>query len=1810
MLLVFGMSSFVHADIFVNEFLANGIIEPDSEWVELFNNGSSAVDLAGYNISETSSLNITLNASIPPKGFIILTENLTLFNSTFPKVNASGIRIIDYGETVPNFELANTAGAIELYNSSGDKIDSVVYAQNSSQENVSIGRYPDGSSNIINLSVQTPGDKNDNNAPTLNRWLNPKANNSFISGLFNITVNITDDAHTVNISLVNFNSSNFTMNRSTDLFYFLWNTSLNSEKAYNITIFFNDSLGLSATDTLFNITIDNTLPNITSPATTANARNFINPGFVFNASVNATDTNLLNVTCTLGSTTVGNFSVSGRKHICNLTAPSTENDFEILFIAIDKAGNKNTTNISFTTKYTTFAKLIVKNITVTDVNQSDKIVEVNATLDNTGSNPIYDAAVILDSFSSTKLSPVSYKSCSLNINSTQICNVTFNITIAGGTTGTHNIFWSANWSDNNFTKREFDSVTKSSITIANNPQLTAANNISTTIEHGKNATLKLNINSTGNFKLENVNVRFIQGTIKSVWLNTTSATFSSIEAGSNESLDINMAVPKHTNPNNYTGIINITATGISDKIVRLIVEVPLDSSWNTFPNETVRYAKSSIAGLAGNFTINNTGNIGHNYSLTKSGNFVTYNLWNSSNPTELYVEAGNVKTVSIYHLPMEDNTPPTIQSFNLTLTITSSNTSQTNKTFISLIRDDNNPNINITTPLNNSFVKGSTEFKVNASDLNLSRIEFYINNTIVIDDINLTRKFNWNTTNSSYPDEVYELKAIAYDSAGNFNTSTTNVTVNNTDDAPILIKNIPTITIIEDNDSTILNLSLFFKTIDGDSLKYDFTKPSNVTVHVNNDTQIANFTPSANFSGINFIIFTAVDTSNQTTSSNNITINVTNVNDAPTIPTLISPVNDSNMSSATGKAILTWNSSIDADNEQITYYVFLSNESSDIKLNTTTNVTNLEVTGLSSNKTYFWNVLASDNITNSSSSKTFQFLIIADNNPVIHSWRWNNTVNVSSTNTSPVVAENKTLSFVVNASDPDNNAINFTWFRDNVEINNSQNFTFNLTNNFTSAGTYTLKFTVTDNNSNLVSQEWQVSVTNTNREPILDTINNKEVVEDFTLAFSITAFEPDNDSLTFTSNISSIIFTKDANNSLANVSWTPTNDNVGNNTVQFTVIDSSKNDSKIIVITVNNTNDAPEITDFFPKQNKTIAESAGLQQFNVTSKDVDVGDDLATYWFRNTTSINTTLIASNSSNVTVTGLNKGTYNITAIVNDTSGATARYEWKLTVTTEIVGDNLTSNVLDLNETQRQNVTNAVINSTFGGIDFRNETLNFSGVVKLEDAFNISKEIVSINTKEFPKLNKSAFVVMKGFNFTKAPLIFVSDEFESTSDAVLCPDTICTNKTYDRANGILSFMVTGFSTYFTQTNTTNAAPFITSTPLTTVTERTTYQYDVKAVDPDGDTLIFSLITKPSGMSITSTGIITWVPTNSQLGSHGVSVNVSDSNLTATQNFTITVTKGARLTISNVEAKIDGRRDKNLNDNSKIGEEAKPGSKVEFKIELENLFTDEEDLDIEDIEVEIIIEDIDDGDDLEDDVNGIDIKEGKDETVNIEFGIPLEVEEETFDVLINVEGEDENNTKHEIFYKLQLEVEKEEHEIKIIEPLLSPPTIQCDRKISINTEIINTGANDEDDVSLEVSSLGIGISSLTTAIKLDEGTDDNRYSKIITETISENILPGVYPIIIKTMYDGKESETKTLELTVKECEMVKEVKKEVKEEKPKVEVIRPITRIQPKLKAEIKKVSFAETDKYSVLLAISIVIFIGTLIFVVGGAFIVLRK
>ena len=84
----------------------------------------------------------------------------------------------------------------------------------------------------------------------------------------------------------------------------------------------------------------------------------------------------------------------------------------------------------------------------------------------------------------------------------------------------------------------------------------------------------------------------------------------------------------------------------------------------------------------------------------------------------------------------------------------------------------------------------------------------------------------------------------------------------------------------------------------------------------------------------------------------------------------------------------------------------------------------------------------------------------------------------------------------------------------------------------------------------------------------------------------------------------------------------------------------------------------------------------------------------------------------------------------------------------------------------------------------------------------------------------------------------------------------------------------------------------PVITSTPVLTAKENETYSYQVTAEDINNDTLTFTLEQNPQNMTIDSNGLITWQPLSSDIGTHSVTVKVSNGNFSSEQTFIVTVT------------------------------------------------------------------------------------------------------------------------------------------------------------------------------------------------------------------------------------------------------------------------------------------------------------------------------
>ncbi len=239
------------------------------------------------------------------------------------------------------------------------------------------------------------------------------------------------------------------------------------------------------------------------------------------------------------------------------------------------------------------------------------------------------------------------------------------------------------------------------------------------------------------------------------------------------------------------------------------------------------------------------------------------------------------------------------------------------------------------------------------------------------------------------------------------------------------------------------------------------------------------------------------------------------------------------------------------------------------------------------------------------------------------------------------------------------------------------------------------------------------------------------------------------------------------------------------------------------------------------------------------------------------------------------------------------------------------------------------------------------------------------------------------------------------------------------------------------------------------------------------------------------------------------------------------------SKLEISDITAWVDGDKDTMSGGNV---DDVKPGSELKIKIEFHNDYTDDEDLKIEDIDVTAVLKDIEDEGsndiDLDDDIDKI--RTDDEDTVTFIFQIPMIVDSGTYILEIEAEGEDENNTKHLVSEEYDVNVEKENHEIRWYSNDLSTTKV-CSGLITLNVGVINTG-DSEEDVVLTVRNSELELNQ-EYKFTLDDDPYDSDSKKV--QTVNIRIPDGVkektYIITSQATYSSR-SITNQTELKV-EC-------------------------------------------------------------------------
>ncbi len=488
-------------------------------------------------------------------------------------------------------------------------------------------------------------------------------------------------------------------------------------------------------------------------------------------------------------------------------------------------------------------------------------------------------------------------------------------------------------------------------------------------------------------------------------------------------------------------------------------------------------------------------------------------------------------------------------------------------------------------------------------------------------------------------------------------------------------------------------------------------------------------------------------------------------------------------------------------------------------------------------------------------------------------------------------------------------------------------------------GTFNVKVRVRDAANTGTDQTFVLTVTNVEEPPVLAPLGDESTDEDAPYTRTISATDPDPGS-SVTYSLTSPPAGMTIGSSSGVINFTPANADVGDHTITVVAKDNTnRTATQSYTLTVINVNDAPVIT--------STPITTGTQDqpysYAFTANDVDAGDVLTLSaitlpsWllFNTNTGVlagtprnadafaanNVTLRVSDgtvavtqSFSITVANVNDPPV-LAPIGNKAVNENANLSFSVGATDPDPGTTLTLSVTGLPTGAAFNAATGAFSWTPSSADIGNHSVTFTasdGALTDQETINIAVG----NVNDPPVLDavgdKS---VNEGVTLSFTVTASDPDGTTPTLNAVGEPgaDPFLAGATFNAATGAFSWATdfTDSGTYFVTFSASdseftdteivqitvaevNRPPVITSTAPTTTNEDAVFTYAAAGNDPDGDSISWSLTTRPAGMVINaSSGAVTWDrPLQADVGPHAVTIHLSDGRGgSADQSFTLTV-------------------------------------------------------------------------------------------------------------------------------------------------------------------------------------------------------------------------------------------------------------------------------------------------------------------------------
>ncbi|ARN73537.1 putative Ig domain-containing protein [Oceanicoccus sagamiensis] len=546
------------------------------------------------------------------------------------------------------------------------------------------------------------------------------------------------------------------------------------------------------------------------------------------------------------------------------------------------------------------------------------------------------------------------------------------------------------------------------------------------------------------------------------------------------------------------------------------------------------------------------------------------------------------------------------------------------------------------------------------------------------------------------------------------------------------------------------------------------------------------------------------------------------------------------------------------------------------------------------------------------------------------------TLTVADTNRAPEInstpllesAEGQLYEYTIIATDPDGDALQYAVLEGPNGLSINSDGLVSWIPSYDNEGQHYVSIDITDGKGGSTNQSYTLSVSGTNRDPIIISEPVITGAENTLYEYALQASDDDGDGLSY-SLISAPEGMSVSTEGL--VSWLPDFDSAGEHTIEVGVSDSDITISQQFIITVANTNQSP----VFQYSPELSAKENSFYSMTVAA--IDDGDTL-TYSLPSAPEGMTITVLTGDITWVPNFNQAGSHNVTVQVDDGQGATISDSFIITVQNTnrppVIGNNsvtvnedssvvinLSANDADAGAVLAFSVITQPANGTLSGVAPSlgyTPNNNFAGT----DTFAIE-----VSDGEGGIVQASVVITVTAVNdspvFNSAPLnSATSGELYQYLPSVTDPDAgdaltfSVTNApaglTVDSLTGELTWipgssqvgshqftlLVTdsasaqGSLLFNVNVQQGNVAPEVVSQPFTAAVVDNPYRYQINATDPEQDSLSFTLTGNvPTGLVISQGGLLSWTPQSSQLGVHPMSVAISDGHNTISHNFDLRV-------------------------------------------------------------------------------------------------------------------------------------------------------------------------------------------------------------------------------------------------------------------------------------------------------------------------------